>query len=181
MVNKLILNGLQYKVALLLFFISLSQVDAKDFKKYYKSQIKEGSTLYYIPSNISFSSKTTDNHLSYDITYRTDWDSVIINVSFFTKTIYDIDSIRFRNSTTEINTKTHKFFVEKEKKYWHNRYSVSIEKNIYNLLFLSNEKISINPCKLNFCDTLIINQKNWNLHMYINQHVNDLIELNKSK
>lgn len=181
MENNLAIKGLLCKVTLLLFVFSLPSVHARDFKKYYKSQKKEESTLYFIPSNISFSSKTTGNHLTYDITYRTDWDSVIINVSFFTKSIYDIDQINLSNSATKFSAETRKIFVEKGKKYWHNRYSIHIAKDIYNSLFLSKEKVAINSCKSNICDDLSTKQKNWDLHISINEHINDLIELNKSR
>lgn len=179
MENNRTIKGLQFIVTLLFTFVLTQSVVGQDFKKYYKSQKKEESTLYFIPSNISFKSSTSGNHLTYDITYRTDWDSVIINISFFSKSIFDISQIILDNTTSKVSLETNKMFVEKGKKYWHNRYSIRIEKSIYSSLFLGENKINIQTCNPNLCETLTTKQKDWEHHILINQHINDLILLNK--
>jgi|GEM_PF-3845360 len=172
--------GLLQKVTLLLFIVFLPVLNARgqDYKKYYKSQTKENNTLYFFPANTVFKSKDKKQTLVYDITFRTDWDSVIVNFSYLSKKAGAVDHLTISGNGTEIKEYTRKLFIEKEKKYWHNRYSISLSKDLFFSLFTSKTPLTINVCMKSDCDIMQTSDRDWKFHASIIEHVHQLILLN---
>jgi hypothetical protein len=101
---------------------------AQSSNKYVKTSMITNGVLFFVKP-LELQSKQAN--LSIDFTYpcrNQESDSVTINFSLFTeKPILQVLNLEFASSTAKVVTnKFIKFFVEKDKNKWHNRYSSKI-------------------------------------------------------
>lgn len=90
--------------------------------KFYTSAKQDSGTLYFINTREEVKNKKANSRFSYQISYITSADSVVVNFSVTDDDALQIDSLRFRSSSA-ISAAAEKLFIDPAKKLWHNRYT----------------------------------------------------------
>jgi len=111
---------------LLLFLFSLftfTELKAQKISKYYTVSSQKDGSLYFIEPEYSFESKKENCDLIFDMTFLSTEDSLLLNFSFISPEIVEIDSVRFTSDQKNIGSEAKKLFIEDEKKAWKHRYS----------------------------------------------------------
>ena len=123
---------------LLLIFLSIgfcfSAFAVKLDERYVMKPFEGGQIYFILPYSIPSEATSTKDLLA-DITYLTNSDSVTINLSVWSKNELQADSIVFIGNQRMSLCKFQTFFIEKDEKQWHHRYSMHIPLESLNSLY----------------------------------------------
>ncbi|MDY0076339.1 MAG: hypothetical protein RBR87_03600 [Bacteroidales bacterium] len=128
-----------YLVRPFLFFflliITTGVTNAQKLSKYYTSAMQENGVLYFIEPKQEFKNSKENARLTYDLTYLTTKDTVLLNFTYLDNTIRLIDSISIIHGDKHISSIAKKIFIETDKKFWKHRYSLGFLFTDIDLLF----------------------------------------------
>ena len=111
---------------LLFFFFSpffLLRLEAQKISKYYTTVSQKSGNLYFIEPKYGFTNKKDKCDLTFDMTYLSSDDSLILNFSLISPEIMEVDSVAFLQNEKSISSRTQKIFIEDAKKSWEHRYT----------------------------------------------------------
>jgi|AVFP01.1.fsa_nt_gi hypothetical protein len=179
MASSIIKKAYGPTLAMCLFSLLLLNTNnqAQSLKRHLVTKIQDEGTLYFINPLIDF--KGEKSKLEYDITYLANNDSATFNFTYFTKELYQIDSILFINATSTSRAKVNKLFVDHVKNKWEHRYSARIPLNELQV-FLTDENpgdlvlLSTDSVKKNYS----LNNGKWKKQKELLSKIFDLIEAN---
>lgn len=173
--------GFRFFIFSLLFgCFALTQVNAQKIEKYYTSSSQGEETLYFVYAQKDFQSKDKNYEMEYDLTYRTDKDSLTFNYSIIGKKALKIDSIGIRTDEMLLTEPSHKIFVSTQKKDWVNRYTARMAWNSMNRFYRSSVPPTFVIYSKEGIIELEIKKNKWRKKAERNSMIFELIELNKS-
>jgi len=136
-VNNFLKRGRNLPLFFILFSAFLGgSLNAQKISKYYTVMSQKSGNLYYIEPEYGFTSKKDKCDLTFDMTYLSSDDSLILNFSLIHPEIIEIDSIAFLQDEKSISSSTQKIFIEDEKKSWEHRYASHFSMEDINDTFL---------------------------------------------
>lgn len=123
MANKqLRLNeGLKYASYFLISFLLISC--SKSYSDYLVSNYQKEGTLYFIKEQSGWFSNSKDASFKYDITHRTSQDSLVLNFSFVSNDMKELEKIVVKKDSLELASNLEKFFIAPKDDKVHHRFS----------------------------------------------------------
>ena len=119
----------------LILWISTIAFAVKLEDRYVMKSFDGGHIYFILPYNIAAETAKTKD-LSVDVTYLTTSDSVTINLSVWSEYELNTDSIAFIEDETQIYRSDFRtFFIERDGKHWHHRYSMYAPLERFNRLY----------------------------------------------
>jgi len=106
-----------------LLIITAGVTNAQKLSKYYTSAMQESGVLYFIEPKQEFKNNKENCKFTYDLTYLSTKDTVLLNFTYLDNTIRVIDSISIIYGDKHISSIAEKIFIETDKKFWKHRYS----------------------------------------------------------
>ena len=140
--------------------------------------MQENGALYFIQPKQEFKNKIERCKLSYDITYLTTKDSIVLNFTYSDNTIRVIDSISFIQGNKRISSNTKKIFIETDKELWKHRYSAKFLYNDINSIFKQEKKPTVLIYYESKTMQLDIKNSKWKKKSEIMSKILTLIEAN---
>jgi len=177
--NNIVIRGSFLLLFFLLFSVFItSHLSGQKISKYYTVSAQKSGNLYFIEPEYSFENKKEKCELVYDMTYLSTDDSLMLNFSFISPEILEIDSISFIFDQKNIGSKTQKLFIEDKKKVWEHRYSSKFLFEDINEVFHSKSpKLAVSSDGMMFL--LNMKQKKWKKETDIVMRILKLIQVNK--
>lgn len=181
MANNQIKRGKAIPPLLLLVLMNTlcSNSFAQNISKYYRVSMQENGRLFFVEPEQKFKNKNTHCKLSYDLTYLTSKDTVLLNFTYTDNTIRLIDSIRFVYGENRISSITKKLFIENDKKLWKHRYSAKFSFDEIYLIYHQEKSPKILLYFGNKSTQLGIKNRKWKKKSKILSKIMTLIKVNK--
>jgi hypothetical protein len=162
-----------------LIFVINHDSQAQNISKYYRSNLQEKGTLYYVLPMEGFINYQDNTKFIYDITCLNSVDSVTFNFSYFDSSLLKLDSLELTGSHFKTVVYLEKIFVDATKKQWHHRYTSRISLNDIKTFFKDNDLPIIWLQSKNKRVQLNIDNKKWIKQANIILKIIDLIQFNK--
>ncbi|MCF8229636.1 MAG: hypothetical protein K9G58_01000 [Bacteroidales bacterium] len=113
-------------LAILLFCTIAFGLQAQKLSKYYKTSKLENNMIYFIKPFDGFQGVKGNEEFIYDLTYQLGEDSLTMNYTYYSPLAMVADSLVFNFSNKSHSYKTHRLFIEKDKKDWRHRYTAQV-------------------------------------------------------
>lgn len=120
-----------------IFCVFCLSLYGQNIKKYYIFKTQEKGNLYYLFPVILFED-ADKGKLSYDLTYTSWNDTVVMNFTYLKPEPLLIDSLKYISGKNEIVGKVKKLYVEPDSKKWVHRYSIESKSEDFFRLYDSN-------------------------------------------
>ncbi len=159
-------------------FLLQPNLQAQKIDKHYTSSIQENGTLYFIKTIEGYKNAPKKTSLSFDITYLSSTDSAILNFTYLSNQISQIDSISFIHGNTSTNSVSSKLFIEAEKLNWEHRYSSKFSFSDIDLIFKSESPAKMRLFYENESMELVISEKTWSKKSEILRRIISMIKAN---
>lgn len=148
----------------------------QNIKKHYISKTQEKGSIYHLLS-VSLFKDTNGKKLSYDLTYTSWNDTIMMNFSYEKTEPLLIDSIKYISGNARIGGKVDKLYVEPTAKKWIHRYSLKSRADeffhIYNPNTIPEIIIYSNGKNYNYA----IDKSDWSEYVPIGQKIFKMIRL----
>jgi len=163
---------------LFMAFAWISELNAQKISKYYSVSFQKNGSLYFIEPEYGFENRSENCELIFDMTYLSSQDSLLLNFSFISPEIVEIDSISFVTAQNTISSESQKLFIEDEKKAWKHRYSSQFLFDEVQLLFQSEKSPTLAVHSNGDMITLTMKQNKWKKERDIVSKILKMIQVN---
>ncbi len=178
MVNNNLFKGGGFPLFLFLCLLMSLNINAQKLSKYYTSLAQEDGTLYFIHPPQKFGSK--HNTLSYDLTYKTNSDTITFNFTFIDDKLNKLDSLILCENNIKYSSCLTKIFVQYKKttKCLH-RYSAKFTFSDLQKIYNSSLPPLVNVVFGNESVQLSMKSKKWYKDADVVSKIFKMIEVNK--
>lgn len=169
-------NRIQTLIVSLFFCIFCLSLYGQNIKKHYVLKIQEKGNLYhFLP--VSLFEDTDGEKLSYDLTYTTWNDSIVMNFSYIKTEPLLIDSIEYIAGNISLEGSVEKLYVEPTAKKWMHRYSLRGKADDFFQLYNSGTTPEILIYSKGITHPYPANKANWRKYAPIGQKIFKMIRL----
>lgn len=169
-------NRVLKPVVSLCFCVFCLSLYGQNIKKHYVSKIQEKGNIYHF-FPVSLFKDTDGEKLSYDLTYTSWSDTIVMNFTYVKPEPLQIDSIRYVSGKSQIGGRTDKIYVEPTAKKWIHRYSLKSKADGFFQIYHSNATPEIIIYSEGKSYNYYVDQSGWNKYIPIGRKIFKMIRL----